>query len=101
MSAPDGDDWVLPTPAFDATQALVHITRALRELKLTERGQGFELQGRTVLQITREGEALTVRLARRRAGSGEWDRLRVAGGADQRKLLDEVKRRLDRWQHED
>jgi hypothetical protein len=31
----------------------------------------------------------------------EWDRLTVASAAEQRKLLDEVKKRLAKWESEE
>lgn len=95
----DGFEFALP--AFNAGNAIVQIKRALRDLKLAERGAGFELKGKAVLQLAEEDGAVTVKLARRLSMTPEWDRQAVRSGADQRKLLDEVKRRLERWQRED
>jgi hypothetical protein len=97
----DDTDFGFAPPAFDAEGALVQLKRSLRGLALTERGHAFELRGRTVVQLTLEDGAIAARMARRLAITPEWDRQRVATGADQRKLLDEVKRRLERWQRED
>jgi hypothetical protein len=95
------DDFGFAPPAFNADNALVQIKRSLRDLKLTERGSGFELKGKAVVQLAVEDGAIGARLARRLSMAPEWDRQIVTGGADQRKLLDEVKRRLERWQRED
>jgi hypothetical protein len=97
----DDNDFGFALPAFDAGNALVQLKRALRDLKLAERGNGFELKGKTVLQLALDEGAVAVRLARRLATTPEWDRQIVKSGADQRKLIDEVKRRLERWQRED
>ena len=98
---PDDNEFGFSLPAFDAGNALLQIRRALRDMKLAERGSGFELGGKAVVQLAQEDGGVTVRLARRLSGSPEWDRQAVRSGADQRKLLDEVKRRLERWQRED
>ena len=97
----DDNDFGFALPAFDADGALVQVKRSLRDLRLTERGSGFELKGRAVLQLAVEDGAIVARLARRLSMTPEWDRQVVKNGADQRKLLDEVKRRLERWQRED
>jgi hypothetical protein len=89
-----------PAP-FNADNALQQIKRSLRDLKLTERGQGFELRGKRVVELTAEGSTLTARLARRLALTPQWDPVAVKSAADQRKLVDEVKKRLARWDQED
>ena len=98
---PDESDFGFALPPFDAANALLLLKRALRDLKLTERGNGFELKGKTALQLTLEGPAIAVKLARRLSTTPEWDRQTIQSGADQRKLIDDVKRRLERWQRED
>ncbi len=95
------EDWGLAPPPFDADSALLQLKRSLRDLGLAERGPGFERGGKAVLQLSVENGALAVRLARRLSLTPEWDRQAVKSGADQRKLIDEVKRRLERWQRED
>lgn len=95
------DDAGFALPAFDAAAALVQIRRALRELKLVERGAAFELRGKTVLRLATEDGALAAQLARRLAQRPEWDRSLVRSAADQRKLMDEIRRRLRGWQDED
>lgn len=97
----DDNDFGFALPPFDAEHALVQLKRSLRDLKLGERGRGFELKGKAVIELAVEDGAIAVRLARRLTMTPEWDRQLVKSGADQRKLLDEVKRRLERWQRED
>lgn len=95
------DDWGFAPPPFNADNTLQQIKRSLRDLKLTERGQGFELKGKPVVELALDGGGIAVKLARRLSMTPEWDQVQVRSGADQRKLLDDVKRRLDRWQRED
>jgi len=95
------DDFGFAPPPFKADEALVQIRRALRDLKLAERGQAYELRGRRVLELAAAAGAISARIARKPALTPEWDRLQVASAADQRKLLDEVKKRLARWEREE
>lgn len=99
MAEDDNSGFALP--AFNADNALLQLRRSLRDLRLAERGSGFELKGKAVVQLAQEDGAITVKLARRLAMAPEWDRMTVRSGADQRKLVDEIKRRLERWQRED
>ncbi len=97
--ATDFDDFA--PPPFDAGSALTQLKRSLRDLKLAERGKGFDLRGKPVLELALDGTQINVRIARKLALTPEWDRLVVGSAANQRKLLDDIKRRLERWQHED
>jgi hypothetical protein len=88
-------------PPFNTDHALQQIKRSLRDLKLAERGTGFELRGKRVVELTAEGSTISARLARRLALTPQWDTVAVKSAADQRKLVDEVKKRLARWDQED
>ena len=88
-------------PPFKAGDALVQIKRSLRDLKLAERGTRFDLRGKPVLELTLDEAQIQVRIARKLALTPEWDRLVVNSSGSQRKLLDETKRRLERWERED
>jgi hypothetical protein len=88
-------------PPFDAASALVQLKRNLRELKLSERGKGFDLRGKPVLELEAEGAQIKVRIARRLALTPVWDRMVVDNAASHRKLLADVKQRLERWERED
>jgi hypothetical protein len=94
---PEGET---PSP-FDAEAALQQLRRALRELKLAERGAGYELRGRRIAELKIDGDAVAARLARRPALSPEWDLRRLAGVEAQRQWLVELKKRLARWEAED
>jgi len=89
------------SPPFDAKAALQQIQRALRDLKLAERGNGFELRGRRVAELELNGAAIETKLARRAALTPEWDRQRITSTAAQRKWLDDARKRLARWESED
>ena len=88
-------------PPFKAADALAQIKRNLRDLKLTERSKGFDLRGKPVLELTLDGMQINLRIARKLALVPEWDRLVVNSSSGQRKLLDDIKRRLERWERED
>ncbi len=89
-----------PLP-FNADNALVTIKRALRDMKLVERGNAYELRGKRVVELTVDGATINAKLARRLMLTPEWDRVSVKAAADQRKLLDEVKKRLSKWESEE
>jgi hypothetical protein len=99
MSA--SDDFGFAPPPFKAADALVSLKRALRDLKLAERGNAFEQRGKRVLELAVEGEAIQARLARKLALTPEWDRIAVKSATEQRKLIDEVKKRLAKWEHDE
>jgi hypothetical protein len=88
-------------PPFKPEEALLQIKRNLRDLKLAERGNGFELRGKRVLELGADGNTITAKLARRLALTPQWDTLLVESTTEQRKLVDEVKKRLLRWDQED
>jgi hypothetical protein len=95
------DDFGFAPPPFNADHSLQQLQRAMRDCKLGARGNTFELRGKAVIELQRDGDTVAVRLARRLALTPEWDRLTVKSAADQRKLIDEVKKRLARWADED
>ncbi len=95
------DSFGFAPPPFKPDEALAQIKRALRDLKLAERGNGFELRGKRVVELAVDGASITVRLARKLALTPQWDAQAVKSTAEQRRLVDEVKRRLTRWEQED
>ena len=95
------DDFGFAPPPFDADAALVTLKRALRDMKLAERGNAYELRGKRVVELSLDGGRIAAKLARRLMATPEWDRVAVASAAEQRKLIDEVKKRLARWEHEE
>ena len=88
-------------PPFNADAALLQLKRSLRDLQLGERGAGFELRGKRVLELKVEGSAIAARIARKLALTPEWDQQTLVSAADVRKLVDEIKRRLARWDREE
>jgi hypothetical protein len=96
----DGDFGFAPPP-FKPEEALQQLKRTLRDLKLAERGSGFELRGRRVLELALEESGLRASIARKLALTPEWDTQFIASTAQQRKWVDEVKKRLSRWAQED
>lgn len=95
------DSFGFAPPPFNADSALVTLKRALRDMKLAERGSAYELRGKRVVELAVEGAAIHAKLARRLMLTPEWDRVTVKSAAEQRKLIDEVKKRLARWETEE
>jgi hypothetical protein len=95
------DDFGFAPPPFKADEALVALRRALRDLKLAERGNAYELRGKRVVELSLDAGAIQARLARRVMLTPEWDRVAVKSAAEQRKLIDDVKKRLARWETEE
>ncbi len=97
----DDDFGGFAPPPFKPEAAMEQLGRALRDLKLGARGNGFELRGKRVLELRPEPTQIHVRIARKLALTPEWDSLTLKSAPDQRKLLDEIKKRLDRWDREE
>lgn len=95
------DEFGFAPPPFKPDEALVTLRRALRDLGLAERGAGFDLRGKRVLELIADDSTIRARIARRLMLTPEWDTQILKGAADTRKLLDEVKKRLARWERED
>jgi hypothetical protein len=95
------DSFGFVPPTFQPEAALIGLRRSLRDLGLAERGAGFELRGKQVLELAAEESVVRARIARRLMITPEWDAMTLAGPADVRKLVDEVKKRLARWERED
>ena len=95
------DGFAFAVPPFNPESALLTVKRSLRDMKLDERGNAFELRGKRVIDLAVEGEAIAVKLARRLTLTPEWDRFTLKTSAEQRKLLDEIKKRMARWEHEE
>jgi hypothetical protein len=88
-------------PPFKPAESLIQLKRSLREMRpLAERGGGFDLQGRRVIEWGCDEHVITVRIARRPSQAPEWDTQVVKNAADQRKCIDEVRKRLALWMQE-
>jgi DNA-binding CsgD family transcriptional regulator len=92
-------------PPFKPDEALTQLKGTLRDLKLSERAgaqtSAFELRGKRVLELGVDGALIQVRIARKLALTPEFDKHNIASAADQRKLVDELKKRLARWEREE
>ena len=97
------DDFGFALPPFKPAEALVLLKRGLRDLRtLAERGDGYELKGAKVMELSAGESAIEARLAKRPSRQvPEWDRFTLGSSADVRKFTDEVKRRLARWTEEE
>ena len=97
----DDDIGGFAPPPFKPEDALQQLKRSLRDLKLAERGSGFELRGKRVLELQVDGAVIMARIARKLALTPEWDTQTLRSTPDQRKLVEEIKQRLARWARED
>jgi hypothetical protein len=86
------------SPPFNAADALVSLKRQLRDLKLAERSIAFEQRGKRVVELVLDGGVIQAKLARKLMLTPDWDRFTLKSAPDQRKLVDEVKKRLARWE---
>jgi glutamine synthetase adenylyltransferase len=98
----DDDSFGFALPPFKAEEALVQLKRTLRDLKLAERSGGFELKGRRLVELAAESTHICARLVRRPALTPEWESAaQLKSAADVRRFVDELRRRLARWETED
>ena len=97
----DEADFGFAPPPFNAEQALLQLKRSLRDMKLSERGIGFELRGKRVAEFEVDGALIRARLARRLALTPEWDRVEIKSATEQRKCVDDLKKRIERWEREE
>ena len=95
------DSWDIALPAFDAGSTLQTLKRFARDQQLGERSEGWMLGGHVVLKLSADGATVKARLARRPAGTPEWDDFTLKSAPDSRRLQDEVKRRLLRWKSDE
>ena len=95
------ESWGFAPPPFKAEESLEQLRRSLRSLGLAERSGGFEFEAKRALEFELQGGAIAIKLARRLIRTPEFDKFTIKSGADQRKLLDELKKRLARWKDEE
>ena len=84
-------------PPFDAAQALVQLKKQLRDLKLAERGAGFELKGQAIVELTLSGAAIQARVVKRPARSPEWTAHPLRNAADVRRFVDTLRQQMSKW----
>ncbi len=105
----EDETWALTPPPLDPAAARQQLVRALRDLRFTERGHAFTLQGRAVFEFVApaagveptEPAGLKVRLAQRPAQTPQWDTRTLKTAGDLRQCIDEMRRRAARWSDDD
>jgi hypothetical protein len=95
------DDFGFAPPPFKPEDALLQLKRQLRDLKLAERGTGFELRGKRVCELQVDGVTIAARTARKLALTPEWDKAAITSADGLRKWITELKKRLERWDREE
>jgi len=84
-------------PPFNPETARATLARALRDLKLAERGGAFEFNGQPVVKATADGAVLKLDVVKRPARSPDWEHAQASDHAQLRRFIDDVKRRVARW----
>jgi hypothetical protein len=84
-------------PAWNMPEQLLNLKRQLRNLKLTERGEQFEFNAKAVVKLTASGDTIDAQLAKSPAMQPQWDRFAITNAPGMRKLVDEAKKRVQRW----
>jgi hypothetical protein len=90
------DDFFAPPP-FDPTTARATLARALRDLQLAERNGAFELNGQPVVKVGIDGALLKLDVAKRPSRSPEWEHADAGDHARLRRFIDDVRKRVARW----
>jgi hypothetical protein len=90
------DDFFAPPP-FNPETARATLVRALRDLRLAERGGAFEFNGQPVVRAQVDGGVLRLDVAKRPSRSPDWERAQAADHAQLRRFIDDVKKRVARW----
>ena len=90
------DDFFAPPP-FNPETARATLARALRDLKLAERGGAFEFNGQPVVKATADGAVLKLDVVKRPVRSPDWEHAQASDHAQLRRFIDDVKRRVARW----
>ena len=87
-------------PSFKADDALLTLKRMLRDLRLTQRGDGFDWKAQRILEWTLQGDVIEVRLTNRPLASPQFDQMKISSSSQIRQLGEELQRRLARWSDE-
>lgn len=95
------DDFGFAQPPFDAAQALLGLKRQLRDLKLSERGNGYEQAGKRLIELSVDNTTIMARIVKRPALAPEWITTSLRSAADVRRFTDTVKQQLSRWSDAD
>jgi hypothetical protein len=90
------DDFFTPPP-FKPAEALVQLKRQLRDLKLAERGDAFELKGQQVVELRATDSTIEAKLVKRPQRTPEWASHTLKAGPDVRRFVEQVKQALARW----
>ena len=91
------EEGMFAAPPFKADEALVQLKKQMRDLKLSERGAGFELKGQAIVELTLAGAAIQARLVKRPARSPEWTAHQLRNAADVRRFVDTVRQQMSKW----
>jgi hypothetical protein len=91
------DDFFAPPP-FAPDSALATLRRTLRDLRLVEREGTWELKGKAIARARAEGGTLHLEVVKRPSATPEWERVEAVDHAQARRFVDDLRRRLKRWE---
>ena len=96
------DDFGFAAPLFKADEALINLTRNLRDLDLTARAGLFERRGLAIARAVVDGNTLVAaRVKRPSRTSPEWLPKTLCSSADVRDFLTDLKKQLAQWSDRD
>ena len=95
------DDFFIPQPIFKPDEALVTLKRQLREFKLAERGNTYELRGKTVIRLEPRETRIEAQLAKRLGFTPTYANHVLQSSQDLRKFVDEVRKQVVAWSSSD
>ncbi len=96
------DEWGFALPAFKPAEALLRLSRDLRELGLSEREGRWERRGLLIARMQLQTDHIqAARVKRPSRSSPEWQSCTLKSGADVRDFVADLKKQLAQWNDDD
>lgn len=96
------DDWGFALPAFKPEEALLRLSRDLRELGLSERQGRWERRGLLIAQLQLQPDHVqAARVKRPSRSSPEWQTRSLKSSAAVRDFVADLKKQLAQWNDDD
>ncbi len=96
------DDWGFALPAFKPEEALLRLSRDLRELGLSEREGRWERRGLLIARLQLQPDHIqAARVKRPSRSSPEWQSCTLQSSAAVRDFVADLKKQLAQWNDDD
>jgi hypothetical protein len=96
------DEWGFALPAFKPEEALLRLSRDLRELGLNEREGRWERRGLLIARLEVQTHQIqAARVKRPSRSSPEWHNRTLKSSADVRDFVADLKKQLAQWSDDD